>query len=202
MPKSFQLPLEFGKPDQIRFPDCCVCCGAPRQANSTLTVNRLIMRKQRQEAVTHQYAVPHYEQCHRGTKAVFMATFLPFLAGFLLAGGLTFIVVTLYAHDLGLDSNSIRGINNSSIAGGADGLIVGFVSAFLFEGLARLILRPVFGPALWQAPMLLNQFFQDADYVAGLLGKLDPNATHLLLTFKNDDIAAVFQKLNPAARPD
>lgn len=202
MTTSFQLPLESGKPGQIRFPDCCVCCGAPQQANSTLTVSRLVMRKQRQEAVTYQYAVPHCEKCHRGTKAVFVASLLPFLAGFLLAGGLAYILVTVYTMDLGIDRNHIQGINNSSIAGAAAGLLVGLVSAFLFEGLARLILRPFFGPSLWQAPMLITQFFQDADYVAGLLGRLDTKGTQVRLTFKNNEIANAFKKLNPEARTD
>jgi hypothetical protein len=82
------------------------------------------------------------------------------------------------------------------VVGGAAGMIVGLIGAFLFEGAARLLLLPFFGQALWQAPLLMTQFIQDADYVAGLRGKLDPEAKHLLLTFNNDELAAEFARLN------
>ncbi|MBK8904929.1 MAG: hypothetical protein IPM53_27365 [Anaerolineaceae bacterium] len=203
MSRSFRLSLPAANPEKIRFPNRCVCCGAPRQADSTLVVSRLVMRKQRQEPVTLHYAVPHCDRCYRGTKSVFMAGLLPFLTGFILLGGAAFVVVTFYAVDMGLDLNNVPGSGNSLVVGGVAGLAVGLVSAFLFEGVARLLLLPFFGQALWQSPMLMAQFIQDADYVAGLRGKLDPEAKHLLLTFNNNDMAAEFAELNGAtAVPD
>lgn len=196
MARSFRLPLPAANPENIRFPERCVCCGAPRQADSTLVASRLVMRKQRQEPVTLRYAVPHCDRCHRGTKSVFLAGLLPFLAGFILLGGAAFVLAAFYASALGIDRNSVPGSANSLVVGGAAGMIVGLISAFLFEGAARLLLLPVFGQALWQAPMLMTQFIQDADYVAGLRGKLDPEAKHLLLTFNNDELAAEFARVN------
>lgn len=196
MARSFRLPLPAANPEKIRFPERCVCCGAPRQADSTLVASRLVMRKQRQEPVTLRYAVPHCDRCYRGTKSVFLAGLLPFLAGFILLGGAAFVVMTSYAIDWGLDLNNLPGSSNSLVVGGAAGMIVGLIGAFLFEGVARLMLLPVFGQALWQAPMLMTQFIQDADYVAGLRGKLDPEAKHLLLTFNNDELADEFARLN------
>lgn len=196
MARSFRLPLPAANPEKIRFPERCVCCGAPRQADSTLAVSRLVMRKQRQEPVTLRYAVPHCDRCYRGTKSVFLAGLLPFLAGFILLGGVAFVVSAFYANALGIDLNNVPGSGNSLIVGGAAGMTVGLISAFLFEGAARLLLLPIFGQALWQAPLLMTQFIQDADYVAGLRGKLDPEAKHLLLTFNNDDLAAEFARLN------
>lgn len=196
MARSFRLPLPAANPENIRFPNRCVCCGAPRQADSMLVASRLVMRKQRQEPVTLRYAVPHCDKCYRGTKAVFLAGLVPFLAGFILLGGAAFVLMTSYAIDLGLDLNNVPGSGNSLVVGGAAGMIVGLAGAFLFEGAARLLLLPVFGQALWQAPMLMTQFIQDADYVAGLRGKLDPQAQHLLLTFNNDELAAEFAQLN------
>lgn len=199
MPRSFCLSFPSASPEQIRFPDRCVCCGAPRQADSTLAVSRLVMRGQRQEPVMLRYAVPHCDPCHRGTKAVFLAGLLPFLAGFILLGGAAFVLVTFNATEMGMDRNTVPGSLNSIILGAAAGLAVGLVSGFLFEGLARLLLLPIFGQALWQAPLLATQFIQDADYVAGLRGRLDLEAAHLLLAFSNDELAAEFKALNPKA---
>jgi len=196
MARSFRLPLPAANPGKIRFPDRCVCCGAPHHADSTLVASRLVMRKQRQEPVVLRYAVPHCDKCHRGTKSVFLAGLLPFLAGFILLGGAAFVVMTFYAVDLGLDRNNMPGSSNSLVVGGAAGMVVGLIGAFLFEGAARLLLLPFFGQALWQAPLLMTQFIQDADYIAGLRGKLDPQAKHLLLTFNNDELAAEFAQLN------
>ena len=196
MAQSFRLPLPAANPENIRFPERCVCCGAPRQADSTLVTSRLVMRKQRQEPVTLRYAVPHCDRCYRGTRSVFLAGLLPFLAGFILLGGAAFVLTAFYANAIGLDLNNVPGSGNSLIVGGAAGMIVGLISAFLFEGAARLLLLPFFGQALWQAPLLMTQFIQDADYVAGLRGKLDPEAKHLLLTFNNDELAAEFARLN------
>lgn len=198
MAQSFRLPLPAANPDKIRFPDRCICCGAPRQADSTLVVSRVVQRKQRQEPVILRYAVPHCDKCHRGTKAVFLAGLVPFLAGFILLGGAAFVLAAFYASAIGLDLNNVPGSANSLVVGAAAGMIVGLVGAFLFEGAARLLLLPAFGQALWQAPMLMIQFIQDADYVAGLRGKLDSEAKHLLLTFNNDDVAAEFAGLNRA----
>lgn len=196
MARSFRLLLPAADPEHIRFPNRCVCCGAPRQADSTLAVSRLVMRKQQQESVILRYTVPHCVKCHRGTKAVFLAGLAPFLAGFILLGGAAFVLTTFYASAIGLDLNNVPGSANSLVVGAAAGLLVGLVGAFLFEGAARLLLLPVFGQALWQAPTLITQFIQDADYVAGLRGKLDSEAKHLLLTFNNDEVAAEFAGLN------
>lgn len=196
MARSFRLPLPAANPDKIRFPNRCVCCGAPHHADSTLGVSRVVQRKRRQEPVVLRYAVPHCDKCHRGTKSVFLAGLLPFLAGFVLLGGAAFVLAAFYASALGIDRNSVPGSANSLVVGAAAGMMIGLVGAFLFEGAARLLLLPFFGQALWQAPMLMTQFIQDTDYIAGLRGKLDPEAKHLLLTFNNDELAAEFARLN------
>jgi hypothetical protein len=69
-------------------------------------------------------------------------------------------------------------------------------SGFLFELAARLVLLPIFGRALWQAPLLAAQILNDSDYVTGLTAKPDRDASHLLLTFTNNQIAGEFEALN------
>jgi hypothetical protein len=85
---------------------------------------------------------------------------------------------------------------NSLVLGAAAGLVAGLVGGFLFELVTRVLLIPVFGRAITQAPLLAAQFLNDSDYVAGLTAKPDRDAKHLQLVFSNDAIAGEFQALN------
>ncbi len=201
MPKTYRIPFPSAEPGQIRFSSHCVCCGLPAQATSNLVVTRQVKRKRKQETEILHYPIPHCEQCHRGSKATFLAGLLPFAAGFILLGGAAFLITMFYAVDQGIDQNTIPGSNNSTVVGGAVGLIIGMLGGFLFELLARLLLLPIFGKALWQAPLLLTQFMRDSDYVAGVEGRLDRPSGELLLTFNREDLAEPFGIENPAAQP-
>ena len=74
--------------------------------------------------MTLRYAVPHCDTCYRGTKAVFLAGLLPFLAGFILLGGAAFVLTAFYASELGIDRNSVPGSANSLVVGAAVGLAI------------------------------------------------------------------------------
>lgn len=200
MPQTFRIPFPAAEPDQLRFPERCICCGAPPQENSTLVITRLVKRKRKQLIETLHYSVPHCERCFKGTKAVFLASLLPFAAGFILLGGAAFLAAVFYTSELGVDLNTTPGTNNSFILGGAAGLLMGFLGGFIVEGLFRLILLPFYGRALWQAPLLAVQFIRDADYIAGLHGKLTPEDDYLQLTINNDNLAQEFANLNPQAK--
>jgi len=156
------------------------------------------MRGQRQEPITLKYQIPHCQQCARSTKSVFLAGFIPFVVGALLIGGISFAVVALQASLFGLDDYGQPGNANSLVLGAVAGLLGGFAGGFLFELIARVLLLPIFGRSLFQAPLLAAQFLTDADYVAGLRGKFGEQASHLQLTFSNDEIAREFQALNTA----
>lgn len=196
MAQTIQIPVAGQDSNPVTFPQRCACCGQPNQAESTLTLHRLVMRGARQKDVTLKYQIPHCSACARSTQAVFLAGFIPFVLGVLVIGGITFVAVTLWAGALGLDNYGQTANANSLIAGGAAGLLVGLIGGFLFEVAARVVLLPIFGQALFRAPLLAAQFLTDADYVAGVTGKLDPGATHAHLTFANDDIAREFRTIN------
>jgi len=198
MSRTFQIPIPAEGQSPITFPNRCVSCGAPRQAESTLQINRLVQRGKQQVQVSAKYPVPHCERCARSTKAVFLAGCIPYVLGFLLVGGLAFIVITFGASLLGLDEYGQPNNANSLILGAAVGLVAGLVGGFIFELGARIVLLPVFGRALLQAPLLASQFVNDSDYVAGLKAKPDPKTTQIQLTFTNDEIASEFQALNAA----
>jgi hypothetical protein len=196
MSKIFQIPLPLKGQPPLAFPERCICCGGPRQAESTLSVKQLTRSGKKQIQISAKYQVPHCERCARSTRAVFLAGLIPFGLGFLMVGGLIFAGVVLNALKWGLDDYGQPNNANSLVLGAAAGLFAGLVGGFLFEVLARAALLPIFGQALFRAPLLSVQLLSDADYVAGLSGKPDAQTRQLILTFFNDEIAREFERLN------
>lgn len=196
MSQTFQIPIPPTGQSPLVFPNRCVACGAPKQTESTLLINRLVVRDEQQVPVSLKYPIPHCERCARSTKAVFLAGCIPFVLGVLLVGGLTFFAVAYGASVRGLDEYGQPNNFNSLVLGAAVGLVAGLIAGFLFEVAARVLLLPLFGQALFRAPLLAAQFFTDADYVAGLTARPDRAALFLQLTFANDETAGEFRSLN------
>lgn len=103
MPHTFSIALSAGKQPALTFPPVCVGCGAPQACESTLRIERLVMRGQRQTPLRLRYQVPHCDRCARSTRAVFLAGCIPFVLGGLLFGGAAFVWVALGALALGFD---------------------------------------------------------------------------------------------------
>jgi len=164
-----------------------------------MILNRFVKRGQRQEAVTKKFQVPHCRRCARSTKTVFLAGCIPFVLGLLVVGLAVFLIVTYGASIWGLDSYGNPDNSNSLVLGAAAGLFAGIVGGFLFEVMARVILLPVMGRGLLNAPLLALQLLDDFDYVAGLKGKLESDASSVHFTFANDDVAQEFRSLNAEA---
>lgn len=198
MSRTIQVPIPSEGQSPLVFPDRCVSCGAPKQAESTLLVNRLVERGQKQVQISARYQAPHCQRCAKSTKAVFLAGCIPFVLGLLLVGGITFFVVAFGAAQTGLDNYGQPNNTNSLVLGAAVGLVAGLIGGFLFEVVARVVLLPIFGRALFQAPLLAAQLLNDSDYVAGLSAKPDRDGRNLQLTFANDEIAREFEALNTA----
>jgi hypothetical protein len=197
MPAAARIPVLPQGVCTVQFPQRCICCGAPKDTESTILINRLVMRKNRQHTVTIKLQAPHCERCARSTKSVFLAGLIPFLLGFISVGGVVFIAVTLIANAAGMDDyNQYTPGWYSGILGAAAGLISGLVSGFLFELAARILLLPVFGEGLLRAPLLAMQFLNDSDYVAGLTVKPDAKMEFLTFIFHNEEIAREFGALN------
>ena len=117
------------------FPDRCVCCGAPGEAESKLNVSRTIKagqgKKNVEKSVT--WAVPHCRRCERSTKAVFLAGCVPFALGFVLCGLAALVVgagVATYYDD---GSTSPLGSNTSWQIGVVVGLVAGLLGGVVFE---------------------------------------------------------------------
>jgi hypothetical protein len=189
------FPYEPGSP--VVFPNRCICCGSAKEAESTLVLTRFVMRGKRQEEAVLKYQIPHCWRCARSTKTVFLAGLIPFLLGLLLVGLVVFVVVTFGATRSGLDDYGSPNNDNSIVLGLAAGLFGGLVAGFVFEILARIILLPLMGKGLLVAPVLALQLLDDSDYVAGLKGKLESDASSVHLTFLNDEVGREFRSMNP-----
>jgi hypothetical protein len=86
MPTTFRIPYAPGGSSLLVFPERCLSCGAPKEAESTLALSRNVMRGQRQESVILNLPIPHCARCARTTKNVFLAGCIPFALGFVVAG--------------------------------------------------------------------------------------------------------------------
>jgi hypothetical protein len=161
-----------------------------------MILNRLVTRGDRQHPVTVKYQIPHCRQCARSTKSVFLAGCIPFVLGLVVVGLAVFAFVAFGAMARGFDDYGKPNNSNSLVLGAAAGLFAGLVGGFLFEVAARVILLPVMGRSLFGAPLLAIQLLMDADYVAGIKGRLDKNASHVELTFSNAEISREFRALN------
>ena len=200
MSTSLHLPLPARNPSPPVFPKRCVGCGAAPETESRLVLRRLVMRGQKQEQVALNCLVPHCQRCARATKNVFMAGCGPFVLGGVLVALVVFVAVAFGASLAGLDEMGQPGQANSLILGAFVGLIAGLIAGFVFEVLARVVLLPFFGPALLRAPLLAQQLLTDSDYVAGVSGKLNADASRLELRFAREDVAREFAAVNGEAR--
>lgn len=185
------------------FGERCVGCGAPPVSTSNLALARLVPRPRgRQEAVSLTWPVPHCAPCARATKAVFLAQFVPFAFGFLAAGGAALAATWYGAARAGIDEIGAPNPRtpNSWVLAGAAGLAGGIAGGFVAELLARVLLLPIFGSALWRAPLLVPTLFTDADRVAGVTARPDKAMTTVTLHFDRDDAAAAFVAANDSGR--
>lgn len=180
------------------FPDRCVGCGRPKEAESRLLLKRLVTRGRqgKQQTVTWESAIPHCQRCARTTQTVFLAGCVPFVVGLLGVGLLVMALVTAGALRLGLDEVGQPNNANALIVGAFAGLLAGVAGGFVAELAARLVLLPFLGPALLRAPLLTAQLLSDSDYVAGLSGKLSPDGSRVTLAFTQPEIAREFGTLN------
>ncbi|MGD9905656.1 MAG: hypothetical protein AB7U83_19465 [Vicinamibacterales bacterium] len=201
MARTVSVPIDGERPPA--FPASCCGCGAPPTTTTTLALSRLVARPGgRQEPVQVAWAVPHCAACARATRAVFLAQFVPFLLGFVTAGGAALVAVWFGASEAGLDSVGATNPRtpNSWVLAGAAGLTGGLVGGLVAELVARVVLLPFYGAALWRAPLLLPSIVTDADHVAGVTARPDAAMTTATLRFDRDDIAAAFAAANAGSR--
>ncbi len=199
MAQTFQLPVTPKGEVAAVFPQQCVNCGQTAVTKSKLMFARQVQVKKRTKQLTINLSLPHCQSCAQASKNQFLAGLIPFGLGFVGVGATVFVLVTLYASYLGLDEGTQSGTYGSWVLGGAAALIVGFAAGFVVELFARILLIPVWGRALWHAPLLAWQFLTDSDYVAGVRVRPVADYSAVQLTFFNQETAQTFARLNPSA---
>jgi hypothetical protein len=183
----------------LAFPATCVGCGGAPSTTSNLALTRLVAGRSGTQRPMHlTWPVPHCDACARSTKAVFLAQLLPFALGFVVVGGAALAAGWYGSVLFGLDEvgQTNPRTPNSWVLAGAAGLFGGIVGGFAVELVARVLLLPVFGRALWAAPLLVPSIFTDADYVAGLQGRLSADGSQVTLSFARDDVAGAVAAAN------
>ena len=182
----------------VLFPERCACCGAPQEAESTLSIYRLVTvgKRSRQEQVKHSWQVPHCLRCARSTRSISTVALTSFCLGFVLFGIVAFIGVTYGAWLLRLDEYGQPNNSNSLLVGAFAGLVSGLLGGLVFELLARIVLLPWYGRGLLSAPLFAVQVLNDSEYVAGLAAKPNRDATQVQFVFDNASIADEFKRLN------
>lgn len=197
MATTLTIALTDDDTASLVWPERCVGCGAAPTTHSQLAFAKVVTNARGTQTPKHRkLAVPHCDGCARATKAVFLAGLVPFVLGFLVAGGAAFAVVAFNASAAGLDDIGRPNNANSLVLGAAAGLGAGLVGAFVVELAARVLLVPILGGALWRAPLFVPSLLTDVDYVAGLTGRPDAGLTAVTLTFTNDDAARDFAAAN------
>jgi hypothetical protein len=194
MSRAFELAVESDRQPSLIFPDRCLSCGAPREAESRLVVTKLVLREGRQVPLAFRYDVPHCLRCARATRAMFLSSLIPMLRAFVGVGVWAFLRAYPYGDALaGLGPANVYA--DLTIAAAA-GLVFGIAAAFTADLAARILRLPFFGRALLRGPSFVTQFLEDSDYVAGLKGTPGKDGRSLTVRFDNDDIAAEFAALN------
>lgn len=198
MATAITIAIPAGDAAAVAWPSRCVGCGGAATTASNLAIAKVVTAKSgTQRPVKLTMAVPHCSACAQATKAVFVAQLVPFAVGFLGMGGVAFAAVAFGAMRAGLDDVGRPANANSLVLAAAAGLGAGLAGGFVIELLARLPLLPVFGRALWRAPLFVPSLFTDADHVAGVTARPNQDLTALTFAFAHDDIASEFASLNP-----
>jgi hypothetical protein len=203
MPHTITVPIPGGETPAVVFPSRCAGCGGAPVTTSKLAIARLVPgRSGAQRPVTVSLDVPHCAACASATKAVFLAGFIPFALGFLVAGGAAFLFAGWQSLVWGVDEGPTAGPPRTPAAlvlAALGGLLGGVAGGFIAELVARAMLLPFFGRALWRAPLLVPSFLTDSDRVAGVTARADPAMTELTLTFDLDEVGSELAAANRVA---
>lgn len=189
MAKVFEFPLKR----ELTFPERCVCCGKPSEAEIPMTINR--------QKRSVSLIVPLCLRCKKSDQRVFLSSLFAFVSGLVGVGVACFVLLFIWEgktrtlESLGI--NNVPGhLNADFILLGGTSFLIGMAAGFLLEAVAKVLFIPFLGRALYYAPLMAVQFFGNVEYVAGLRVSLSENAKTLCLKFYNEEVAQDFERLN------
>jgi predicted lysophospholipase L1 biosynthesis ABC-type transport system permease subunit len=185
--------IEFPLKRELAFPERCVCCGKPSEAEIPMTINH------RKRSVSLK--VPLCLRCKKSDQHVFLSSLLTFVIGLVSVGVACFVLLFIWEgktrtlESLGI--NNVPGHPNAEfVLLGGTSFLIGIAAGFLLEAIAKVLFIPFLGRALYYAPLMAVQFLGNIEYVAGLRVSLSENAKALRLKFYNEEVAVDFERLN------
>jgi predicted lysophospholipase L1 biosynthesis ABC-type transport system permease subunit len=192
---------EFPANRELIFPDRCVCCGKPKEAETAVKVSRLIQEKRSQVNRSASLQVPLCFRCKRTDQRIFLLSLGSFVLGLAGVGVACFLLLSYWDTRLGimssLGANTIPGNPGTGVLIILSiSFIVGVGGGFLLEAILKALLIPFVGKALYYAPIMAIQLLGDVEYTAGLQARLSKDAKSIQLRFFNDNVASDFGALN------
>lgn len=191
---------EFLANRQLIFPDRCVNCSKPKEAETVVKVSRLIQEKRSQVNRSASLQVPLCFRCKRTDQRIFLFSLGMFVLGLVGAGVACFLLLRVGDTRLGIMSSLGANTNTNPGAGILIILYISFIvgvgGGFLLEAILKALLIPFVGKALYNAPIMAIQLLGDVQYTVGLQARLSKDAESIQLRFYNDNVARDFGALN------
>jgi hypothetical protein len=200
MAYTFEVPV-VQDTARVSFPPVCICCGNPREVESTLRIIRheTIQKKRSQKQVqrTITVNVPHCARCQRQNSRNDLLSWITFFVGAILAAVVAFFLYS-FAFDwlfqfLGVSGNPRLELDATTVVI-ILALISGVPFGLLLELLIKVIFIPIFGRSLLYAPPLVLQLVLDHDYIAGLTAVLSKDLSTMRLKIHNRQVADAFSQ--------
>src|SRR5512139_1915826 len=93
---TVDIPIkDLKKPPALKFPDCCVNCGQPKETVLPLKLNTGVQK--RGQTVMMDMPVPLCKACEQKERRITSVTLIPFLIGGLIIGIIAFVPAWLIA---------------------------------------------------------------------------------------------------------
>lgn len=181
---------DLKKPPELKFPDRCVNCGAPKAELLGLTLNMGV--QYRNQPVMLQMKVPMCKACADKERSIAKVTLIPFLIVGFIFGAIAFVPAML----LSPEGTTPQTLNFPFVFGGFVGLIVGMFVGTLAEMIVKTLAVPFYGRLVTRRPLTLVSFFSETDELIGVSAKLLREKKLVQIEFENEEIAREFAKLN------
>jgi hypothetical protein len=188
---TVEIPIKDRKnPPALKFPECCVNCGAPKEVVLPLKLHMGVQKGR--QMVMLDLPAPLCRACERKERGIAYVTLVPFVAAGLIFFVIGFVPVWLVTPD----GTTPQTMGFSATVGALAGLLTGLIGGSLVEIVSKSIFVPVYGRLLWRRPLTVLSFINDSEHLPGLAVRFADRKTTLSLTFENEQVAKEFQMLN------
>jgi len=185
------IPIyDLKKPPVLKFPECCVSCGKPKDTTLCITLNMGVQKQSR--TVTMQLTIPMCNTCAEKERSIAKVTLIPFMIAGFLIGVIVFVPVAFITPE----GTTSQTIGFPLVVGAFAGLIAGMIGGTVVEFFVKMLAVPVYGKLLARRPLTLLGFLTENDQLIGISAKFLRETKIVQLEFENEEIAREFAQLN------